>query len=180
MLMKADEKGQGIALDFLFAVLVFLLVLNASLALMDSGNSSAADKSLIVDLQAKASQTIDMLVRTEGQPNDWQYKGIGEANIIGLAKRDRVLDKGKVNKFVEWGADYSDTSGDYNRARALLLIGYDFHFRVINSSGEILKEAPSQETQPPKWEDMTAVRVKRIVNLDGDEVIAELTIYYPQ
>lgn len=178
--MKANEKGQGIAIDFLFAVLVFLLVLNASIALMDSSNSSAAGKSLIVDLQAKASQTIDMLVRTEGQPNDWQDRGIDEASIIGLAKRDRVLDKDKVNKFVEWGANYSDTSGDYNKARALLLIGYDFHFRIINSAGETLKEAPSQETPPSKWGDMTAVRVKRIVNLDGDEAIAELTIYYPQ
>ena len=170
-----SEKGQGIALDFLFAVLVFLLVLNASLALMDSSNNSAVDKSLIVDLQAKASQTIDMLVRTEGSPSDWQYKGIGEAIIIGLAKRDRALDPDKVNKFVEWASTYG--SENYGKAKLLLLIGYDYHFRIISSAGLTLKEAPSQATQPSEWDGMTAVRAKRIVNFNGDEAIAELTLY---
>lgn len=173
-----NEKGQGIALDFLFAVLVFLLVLNASISLMDLSYESDLDKSLIVDLQAKAAQTIDALVRTEGSPSDWQNRGIGEASLIGLAKRDRALDEGKVNKFVEWANVYG--SENYEKTRALLLIGYDYHFRIISSAGATRKEAPSQATQPSKWNGMTAVRAKRIVNFNGDEAIAEFTIYYPQ
>ena len=171
--MHLNKKGQGIAIDFLFAILIFLLVLNASMALIDSTNATAADKNLLGELQASASQAIDRLVRTEGTPKDWQNKSIGETVLIGLAKRDRVLDGDKVKKFVEWAEDYSDTTGDYNRIKTQLLSGYDFHFKI----GDF--EAPS-ENQPEIWNRMTAVRVKRIVNFNGEEAIAEFTIYYPQ
>ena len=178
MRLKPGERGQGIAIDFLFAVLVFLLVLNACMALMGSSAESASDKILLNELNAKTSQTIDMLVRTEGNPNDWEQHGIDEARIIGLAKRDRALDKGKVDKFVEWAANYSDVIGDYNKVKSLLLIGYDYYFRIVDSDGLLLKET-GQPDQAAR-ERMVNVNVKRIVNFNGEEVIAELTIYFPQ
>jgi len=165
-----NKKGQGIAIDFLFAVMIFLLVLNASLTLIDSNNSTAMDKNLIGELQATTSQSVDALVRTEGSPKDWQNRSIDEAVIIGLAKSDRVLDNDKVNTFITWSKTYS--SSDYNMVKTLLLSGYDFHFKI----GGL--EAP--EAKPPIWNDMTAVRIKRIVNFNGEEAIAEFTIYYPQ
>ena len=173
--MQLNKKGQGVAIDFLFAILIFLLVLNASMALIDSSNTTALDKNLIGELQASASQAIDMLVRTEGVPKDWQdNNSIDETVLIGLAKRDRVLDNDKVNTFIEWAKDYNGTTGDYNKVKLLLLSGYDFHFKIGNL------EAPLQESQPDIWNDMTAVKIKRIVNFNGEETIAEFTIYYPQ
>ena len=169
-----NKKGQGIAIDFLFAILIFLLVLNASMALINSNNTTALDKNLMGELQASASQAIDMLVRTEGVPKDWQNKSIDEASLIGLAKRDRVLDSDKINTFMTWAEDYSDETGDYNKVKTLLLSGYDFHFKI----GDL--EAPLEINQPDIWNDMTAVRIKRIVNFNGGETIAEFTIYYPQ
>ncbi len=166
-----NKKGQGIAIDFLFAVMIFLLVLNASMALIDSSNATVADKNIIGELQSSASQAIDTLVRTAGMPKDWQNKSIDETSLIGLAKKDRVLDNGKVNTFVEWAEEYG--TEDYNKVKTLLLSGYDFHFKI----GSL--EAPSIN-QPGFWENMTAVRIKRIVNFNGEEAIAEFTIYYPQ
>ena len=169
-----NKKGQGIAIDFLFAVLVFLLVLNASMILIDSNNSTATDKNLIGELQSTASQAMDTLVRPEGLPTNWQNRSIDEASLIGLAKRDRVLDSDKINTFMTWAEDYSDVTGDYNKVKTLLLSGYDFHFKI----GDL--EAPLEINQPGNWNDMTAVRIKRIVNFNGGEAIAEFTIYYPQ
>ena len=177
-----NKKGQGVAIDFLFAVMIFLLILNASMILINSNNEIAVDKNLIGGLQSSASQAIDTLVRTEGMPTDWQNKSMGEVTSIGLAKRDRVLDNDKVNTFVTWAKDYSDETGDYNKVKILLLSGYDFHFKIVNSSGATLKEAPNQNKpiNPGSWDNMTAVRIKRIVNFNGEEAIAEFTIYYPQ
>ncbi len=177
--MHLNKKGQGIAIDFLFAIMIFLLVLNASMILIDSNNETAMDKNLIGELQSSASQAIDTLVRTEGTPKDWQNRSINEANIIGLAKRDRTLDNDKVETFVGWAINYSDTTGDYNRVKTLLLSGYDFHFKIVNLEGETRAETPTQN-RPNQWNDMTTVRIKRVVNFNGEEAIAEFTMYYPQ
>jgi len=178
MHLTLGKKGQGIALDFLFAVLVFLLVLNTTMSLIDSSNESVSEKSLFNSLNAKAMQTIDRLVRTDGQPNNWELKGIDDATAIGLAKRDRALEDDKVAKFIEWTDDYSDPNGDYNKVKSLLLIGYDYYFKLSDSTGATLEETgrPGQAAR----DQMMAVNVKRIVNYQGEEAIAEFEIYYPR
>jgi len=173
--LKISKKGQGIAIDFLFAVLIFLAMLNASIMLIDSNNKTVSDKTVLNQLNANAEQTIDMLVRTDGMPNDWEMKGIDEITLVGLAKGDRVLEEEKVEKFVQLAATHS--SIDYNKLKSRLLIGYDYYFKITDSGGSILKETgqPSQMLR----DKMTAASVKRIVNFNGDEVIAEFTVYYP-
>lgn len=174
--MIVGKKGQGIAIDFLFAVLVFLLVLNASMTLIDNNNLSVFDKNILNDLHSQANQTVNMLVRTPGQPEDWHKKNIDDANVLGLAKRDLVLEFDKVEKFSEWAQDYG--SADYNKCKSLLLIGYDYSLKINDSSGATLYQTPS--TYPGSWDGMVALNSKRIVNLDGDEAIVEFTIYYPR
>ena len=176
MHLTLTKKGQGIAIDFLFAVLVFLLVLNASLTLIDKNNLGVMDKNILNDLHSRATQTLDMLIRTSGQPNDWYKKTIDEVTVIGLAKRDRALETVKVEKFVEWAQDYG--SVDYNKSKTLLLIGYDYRLKISDSDDFTLYQIP--KILPSSWDNMVAINIKRIVNLDGDEVIVEFTIYYPR
>jgi len=176
--LRLNVIGQGIAVDFLFAVLVFLLVLNAALGIMDSGTRTVSDKALLGELEEKTTQTLDALVRTYGIPNDWETLDIADIEAIGLAKRDRALDIDKVSKFAEWGQAYA--SDDYNKLKSLLLIGYDYYFSISDSDGTVLYSAPDQGDIPTKWDAMTAVNVKRVVNLEGSEALAELTIYYPR
>jgi len=174
------EKGQGIALDLLFAILVFLLVLNASLSLIDSGNKSVSDKGILNQLNARALQTVDMLVRTDGEPNNWELESISNVEAIGLAKRDRALDIDKVERLADpstgWASVYG--SDDYNRTKALLLIGYDYYFRISDSDDTTLYETGQPEQS--NWSQQMAVTARRIANLEGGEVIVELTIYYPR
>ena len=170
------KKGQGIAVDFLCAALIFLLVLNATINLINSSNRSLADKTLLNELNAKTGQTLDMLVRTEGIPGNWEEKTIDETAMVGLAKRDRVLDNEKASKLAEWASVYR--SGDYNKVRALILTGYDYYFRITSANGTVLKETgkPSQEIE----EKMLAITARRAVNFEGEEAIAIFTSYYPK
>lgn len=172
------SRGQAIALDFFFALMVFVLVLSAMTAMIDSNAKSSLEKRRASELNSKAVQTIDMLVRTSGQPNNWEKKGTDEITAIGLAKRDLVIDDAKTSKFVEWAGAYE--SADYNRAKSLLLIGYDYYFCIKDSAGQVVRETGKPADISLTWGNMTAVNVKRIVNFNGDEGIAELTIYYPR
>lgn len=174
MRLKLARRGQGIAIDFLCAALVFLLLFNAAMNLIEGSNKSVLDKTLLNELNARAEQTLDMLVRTDGQPNNWQEKTIDEVTMLGLAKRDRVLDNEKVEKFTQWASVYR--SEDYNKAKALLLIGYDYYFKISDSGGTVLEQTGQPDSEMQKR--MMAVTTKRIVNLDGGEAIAGLTIYY--
>jgi len=170
------RKGQGIAIDFLFATLVFLLVLNTSMTLIANGNQTVSDKSLLNELQSKSAQTLDIIVRTDGEPNNWEEKSIGSVTTIGLAKRDRALESGKVQKFTEWATTYR--SADYNAIKSLLLIGYDYYFEISDSEGIVIANTgkPDVGVRSKGLE----VSAKRIVNYEGEEAIARLTFYFQQ
>lgn len=179
------KRGQGIAMDFLFAVIVFMLVLGATTVLIDNNAISALEKRRANELNAKASQTMDMLVRTTGLPNNWEEKNIDQVTAIGLAKRDRVLEQAKVGKFRKWIQTYD--SPEYKNVKSLLLIGYDYYFKMTDSAGHQLyidddPLKPIQSDEPPdsRWDNMIAVNVKRVVNFNGGEAIAELTLYHPR
>lgn len=174
--MILGKKGQGVAIDFLFAILVFLLLMNALFSLIDNGNRTASDKSILNQLNSRTQQTIDMLVRNGGTPEHWELGNIDNAEVMGLAKRDRALDLDKIEKFVEWGGTYGDQ--DYEKTKALLLIGYDYYFRISDSDDTTIYS--TGQPGDNRWDNYMAVNVKRIVNLEGAEVIAELTIYYPR
>lgn len=171
-----SERGQGIAVDFLCAALIFLLVLNATVNLINSSNRSLADKTLLNELNAKTEQTLDLLVRTSGIPNNWEENGIDEAQVLGLAQRDRVLDSQKVSRMAEWAATYR--SQDYNKSKALLLTGYDYYFGIKRGDGTVLQETGQPVTEVQ--EESLAVTAKRIVNFNGEEAIALFTVYYPR
>ncbi|MCX6798474.1 MAG: hypothetical protein NTW59_00020 [Candidatus Diapherotrites archaeon] len=166
--------GQTIAVDFLFALLLFLLVLNSALSIWKNNSLLLEKQGTISGLQLEAIQAIDLLVRSSGSPDNWEERSLAETQIIGLAKRDRVLDPAKVNRFVLLSSAFG--SDDYNGVKARLLVGRDFYFRLSNGSGTI---AGTETAKPGDLDSQWAVNVKRIVEFGGDSAVAELTLYYP-
>ena len=173
------KKGQGMAIDFLFAVLIFLLLLNAALSLWSSNSKSFEKEALLSELNARASQTIDLLIRDSGTPSDWEKRTIDDTAMIGLAATDRVLDEEKVAKFTEWTKTGNGFWGeDYNKVRQKMLLSSDFYFRLSSEGETVLAataEAPT-ELQNEWW----VINVKRIVNYGGEAAIAELSLYHPK
>ena len=169
----AAQKGQAMAMDLLFAIMIFLLLLNAGLSIWKSNASFLEGQGTFNELQLEAARAADNLVRAAGTPDNWEEKPISEATAIGLAKRDLVLDDAKVSRFIQLAADFE--SGDYNETRIRLLAGRDFYFKLSRDG------APLVETgKPPDLERLWAVDVKRIVKYGGEPAVAELTLYYPK
>lgn len=176
---RLTAKGQGMAIDFLFAVLIFLLLLNAALSLWSSNSKSFEKEALLSDLGSRASQTIDLLVRDSGTPNDWETRTIDNTQIIGLASTDRVLDSEKVAKFTEWTKNGDGFWGeDYNKVRQKMLLASDFYFRLSDADGIPIAQTavPPLELQDKWW----VINVKRIVKYGGDAAIAEISLYHPK
>jgi hypothetical protein len=176
MQLNFFERGQGLAIDFLFAILVFLLLLNGSMVLIESSSKLSSDESILNALNSTALHTADMLVRTKGEPNDWHENDIGYAERVGLAKRDRVLESKRLSKFLEWSQSYG--SSDYNKVKGLLLIGYDYYLKVSDSDGVVLHETGVPGDS--RWDGMHAVSVRRIVSIGEEEVAVDFAIYCPR
>ncbi len=176
MLCRAKhEKCQGVVIDLLFAVLIFLLLLNASFALWQNNAILLQNEVISNQLRLETTQVADMLVRHEGEPDDWEKKAeLGAVAAIGLAKRDRVLDETKVQRFAQLAATF--WSSDYNAARVRLLAGRDFYFKLSNSAGGVIAETAHPDSPVNQW----AVNVKRVVKFGGDAAVAELTLYLPK
>lgn len=170
-------KGQGIAIDLMFAMLVFMLLLGAILGLWQSNAVFLEKQSSLSQLQSEAVQGVDMLVRHQGEPDDWETKqDLSNVTTIGLAKRDRVLDMDKVNRLVELAGDPPGFwEADYNTARTKMLAGRDFYFKLTNVEGAVIAQTANGNPQ-----NMWAVNVKRVVTVGGDVAVAELTLYFPK
>ncbi len=105
-LSPLNSRGQGIAVDLMIAVLIFLLLMAATLAIWSNTASVAGRQLSEREMQRMAENAMDALIRGSGSPADWEQVHCSEENInsIGLAKRDRVLDENKLNQFI-WRAE---------------------------------------------------------------------------
>ena len=94
------NRGQGIAIDLFLGVAVFLLLLTAVLAIWSNTETTASKGLTENEMQQMAERALDRLIRTGGDPANWEEIGQAGVNAIGLAKADRVLDETKLRQFI--------------------------------------------------------------------------------
>ena len=72
----------------------------------------------------------NLLVKTSGNPDNWEDLGFEEINSIGFAERDHVLDNEKISKFYDMNSTYENTTGLLGVRR------YGFYLTMTNLTGE--------------------------------------------
>ena len=129
-LASRKAKGQVISSDFIMASVIFLVLFGMLFAAFTWITDYSVYNEHRKGMEMKASQTLEMLVRTKGYPSDWE-ENPQDAIFIGLASSDRTLDERKLNAFLGM---------DYNTLKDKLVTGeYDFQFRLVqngSSSGQ--------------------------------------------
>jgi hypothetical protein len=111
MMQKPGNRGISMIIDLSFAVFIFLLI-SWSLTTVWSNKSALLQRQLYEDeTSLLAERVLDTLVTSTGYPSDWEDKLIHDLEVVGLAKRDRVLDENKVNRFVNLARDQSIRTG---------------------------------------------------------------------
>ena len=99
-------RGQSLAIDTMSAILVFLLV-TGSLTWLWTSKALEAENLLYEDeIEILAERALDTLVRSPGLPENWENLEVDKINVIGLAKRDRVLEEEKINKLMQMSQEY--------------------------------------------------------------------------
>jgi len=158
------EKGQGLAIDMTIAMFILFLVLAGLLGVWTNNLEVINEEEIVRELNRKASQTMEVLIRTPGSPDNWDTLTITEVTSIGLASSDRVIDEDKLNTFKNFTANY-------DQVREKLKLGAFHYFFTMEGADDV--NAGLSTTA-----DAYAVTVSRIVNYKGEEASAKLTIYH--
>jgi len=93
------KKGQTGVFDLIVAVFIATIAIMALALSWDRSISKLNEKNEINDLQIKLYQISDLLITSEGNKDEWDelVPGVNPTSL-GLAKKDRVLYKEKIDK----------------------------------------------------------------------------------
>lgn len=156
--MHDSSRAQISAYDVFFALILFVIVLVVLNSLWQSNYDAAVYNSLYNSMHMRASQALNVLVETGGNPADWETNPASAA-VLGIAKESKVIDAKKLQAFANLAAT------DYEKAKGLLT-GFDFSFEL---DGIVLgASAPN---------DAIVVSVERVVEYGGGNAIARLSVF---
>ncbi|MCX6798797.1 MAG: hypothetical protein NTW59_01725, partial [Candidatus Diapherotrites archaeon] len=98
LFFAAGNKGQSLAIDLLIAIMIFMLLMAAILAIW-SNSADIANKQLAEGgLQQTAEKAMEMLIGGNVSQISDCNSAINEP--LNIAKADRMLDEAKVNQFI--------------------------------------------------------------------------------
>ncbi|MEK7540381.1 MAG: hypothetical protein AAB558_03975 [Patescibacteria group bacterium] len=158
-----DQKGQTVLIDFFFASIVFLIVFFAVQAQWTQDLEAAKEKSVSQEMQLKAYAIAETLVKTTGEPDNWETLAISSVERIGLAQSTLSLDTQKVNAF-------KNLDQNYSAVKEILRAGqYDYFFQLDGTTDVNAGLAPPT--------DATKIVIRRIVEFEGSEAVVLFTLY---
>ena len=131
MLYSKNNKGQVITTDFILAMIILVFVLQIALSLWNNEIEDFRLKERRIEMEKLALGITDMLVRSPGNPGDWENRNITEITL-GLAGEDHVLDIQKVSKLFTLPQD--------SVKKILGIENYDFFFAITFTNGEVIEE----------------------------------------
>lgn len=130
-----DDKGQISTLDLVIASAVFVGILLSVIYLWSDTVKSISRTSEKSDLDSKVRDVSEALVKTPGDPPDWQKMSASDINSstvksLGLTKEDNILDPEKLNKF---------GLINYEEARTIMGLSREaYNITITNSTNEIV------------------------------------------
>ncbi len=114
-------SGQAWSFDFMASVIIFFLILMVLFFVWEYTSFQNTDQMVFNDMESKALNTVDTIIRVKGFPEDWNESSV---EVIGLASEENVLNESKILMFVNM---------DYGEVRRLLGVsGYNFFFQLLH------------------------------------------------
>lgn len=132
---SSRKRAQVFSGEFLLAYFIFSLALVTTFYLWNNINSDILESERLYDMEEASVDITEKLVNTGGLPNDWN--SAGQILSIGLANDSRILDHGKILKFIEI---MNASTSNYEDNKYLLGIGkYDFYLSITDINGSIIR-----------------------------------------
>lgn len=157
------QKGQAVLIDFFFASIIFLILFFAVQSQWTQDIQTAREKSTQHEIQLKAYAIAETLVKTPGEPENWETLPVSSIERIGLAQSTLSLDTQKVNAF-------KNLDQNYSAVKEILRAGqYDYFFQLDGTTDVNAGLAPPT--------DATKIVIRRIVEFEGSEAVVIFTLY---
>ena len=81
-----DHSGQVFTIDAMFALLLITVIIGFSANAMDIAGNKAGDYSTELSIERIAGDTVDILIKTPGSPENWEELKSFKSITPGLAK----------------------------------------------------------------------------------------------
>ena len=156
-------KGQVSIYDILMAFILFIFAFSILNGVWTKNYEGALDNIEFTEMESKALQAVNSLLKTRGFPGDWSESDV---EVIGLAYKKNSVDEGKLALF---------SSMDYNAAKEKLKLGsYDFVF-VFDAPGSV----DDVNLVPPGGipGGANVVSLKRIVEFNGGDSVVYFKVF---
>lgn len=156
------KKGQGVPIDFIMGLFIFLFMLAYFLVLWDNYSQRYVAKASTIDMETAAIGIADQLVSTGGSPGNWTSAPLA-AQSIGLAWRQNEIDPYRLSAL---------SSLPYANAKKILGVGREFAIKIETLDGGRLATIGNEAYNSSK-----AVEVARAAVMNGSAVNVKVQIY---
>ena len=161
--MFKNKKSQVAVTDMFIALFISTILIIVIVFAWNRYTVILGDNVEYTEMQIIAFQVSDLLVKTKGEPEDWENSP-DNVDVIGLTSSDRELSKEKVNAFIN--LSYSITS------KSLGTELYSHYFQLKSINGTKLAEHGAGFPR-----NRSVVNVQRIVRYENEEAVVEFAIW---
>ena len=154
---RGKRKAQANPIDFMAAILIFLVVFGYFMILWSMFSSRYYERADILDCELSAIAIADRLVSSGGYGPGWAAAPLG-AESVGFAKKRNELD---------WGRIVSFASLQYGDQKRLLGTAQDFLIKIEDSDGASYIQMGQMSNSSVRSVEVTRLAMLngRIVNL---------------
>ena len=161
MISMRNKKAQIVTTDLFIAIVIFTIIMSIIIISWGRYTAKLDDRLNYDEMQSRAFQISNLLVKSQGSPSNWENGGNAES--LGLASRDRILSSSKVDAFAN--LSYG------NITKLLGIRNYDFYFKLKdfeNNTLVLVGNIPAGNF---------AVNLRRYVIYENEEAVMEFALW---
>jgi len=160
-MLKSEKKtrifrqGQLFSLDLVISIVAFIMVFIFIVSIWSIYTIRLNENVASEELQLLAFQITDLLMKSRGEPNNWENNP-DNVSVIGLHLNPGYLDGNKVNAFL---------SLDYNKIKeAFNIERFDCDFKVLDTDGNLLNDTGLS----PDQSSLEVISVSRFAMIENE------------
>jgi len=160
------ERGQVSTYDFFIAMILFLFLFLTLNFVWMQNTVSAEENREQGNIQFRALQAIDSMLKTRGWPPNWELDPAG-VKTIGLAEEKGKIDSEKLAAFQSM--DYTDSKN----ALGIADLNYFFEFDANGTADDFNKGNPVPVN-------VIGLTIQRMVQFKGEKAIVRFNVFREQ
>jgi len=157
------NKGQISSIDLLVSILFFVILFIALRNIWQENIVTVALESEQFQMQMYSNQALNVLLKTQGDPTNWNELSPNSINLIGISDSKDVINSTKLRAF---------TSLPYlTSSEKLGLNKYDFNFELYSTDNKVISYGANPDNNS------ITVSIKRFVMYNGGEALVIFKVF---